>query len=176
MTVQRRNTTVAADKSTPTTGGKVDSFAAKFNKAVKDNPSSGNFENLPVGVWESLASKGGILEKDGKEIAWIDFTVVQEGAPCFEKSGRAFYQLEDETGEVNEIGVAILARALGDMQKLDIEEGLQSKDQLKEILASFEKETVWVTIRVTVKKGYTNIRLEKVMDDQDNRPELDNLP
>jgi len=174
MAVQRRQTQSAAP-ATKQASGKTDAFAAKFNKAVKDNPG-GNFESLPVGVWECLASKGGILEKDGKEIAWIDFTVVQEGASCFEKSGRAFYQLEDEEGNINDIGVAILARALGDMQKLDIDIGLQSKEQLKEILASFEKETVWVTIRVTVKKGYTNIRLEKVMEDQDNKPELDNIP
>lgn len=172
--IKRNNAAATATKPATSGNGARDPFAEKFNKAVKENPT-GNYESLPVGVWEALCSKGGTHEKDGKLSGWLEFTVVQEGASCFGKSGRAFYPLQDEEGEVG-IGAAILARNLGDMSLLDVEEGITSLKQLEGILDGIAADPVWVTIRVQIKKGYTNIRLEKVMADQSGKPELDGIP
>lgn len=166
MAVTRRQTSTTA-ASGQGNGKGVDPFAAHFNKT-----EANAFEQLPIGTWESLATKGGMYEKDGVKSAWIEFTVVQKGV-TYGKTGRAFFTLVDKFGDINDVGVAILKRSLLDMEKID-EDGISSEKHLEEILQSFEKSPVWVDILVTLKKGYTNIRIQKVHEDQSEMPENPN--
>ena len=175
MALQRRNTAANASASvtkTPAKSASADPFAAKFNQAVDANPAP-NFENLPVGAWDALAIAGGFHEKDGKESAWIDYRVCQEGAPCFGQKGRTFFTLLNEDGEMG-IGAAILARNLTDMGVLD--GPITSKKHLETLLEGLATTPVWVEIRVTVKMGYTNIRLQRVHENQQDAPVFDDIP
>lgn len=166
-TIRKNNNSNTTTTSTPTsTGG--DAFAAKFNQSAKENTNG--FEPLPVGAWEALCSAGGTYEKDGKYGAWLEYTITEECAHQGKK-GRSFFGLEDEEGNVS-VGAAILARALSDMGYLDLEVGIKSKKHLESILEGIQKNPCWLVILVAVKKGYTNIKVQKIMENQDDKPEL----
>ncbi len=152
----------------------ADPFAEKFNAAARD-PNAGGFSSLPLGKWEALTLKGGILHKDGKTMGWIEFGISQEEGGHDGKTGRAFYSLLDANEEIQR-GAEFLARNLADMNYVDPEKGITSLDEVESILNSIEEDSRWVIIEVKKSGQYTNIFLSSVMENQDEKPEKDAIP
>ena len=152
-----------------TTGGS--DFENKF-KAVQEANPQGNksFKSLPIGKFEALATEGGKLEKDGRWSAWIDFTLTEGEAEG--QKGRSFFFVENDEGDI-QVGASILHRMLAQMGYVDADEPFHSKDHIEELLAEIAINPCWVVIKVAVKAGYTNIYLDKVMENQDEKPTIE---
>jgi len=165
-TMKSSKSTTQTTKAKPTASNGSSAFADRFKKVKEENPQ-GVFAKLPVGKWEASCSAGGVMEKDGNYLGWIDYTITEsrevEGKDVEGMTGRAFFAIENDEAEI-QVGAAILQRQLADMGYMDREEDFQSKEHIEELLGGIEANPCSVIIKVAAKKGYINIYLDSVVE------------
>ncbi len=128
------------------------------------------FYPLPPGQYEALAYKAEFArwEDSQKEAVWIEFVVVNDGA-LDGKTSRMYYNLVDAEGNASQ-GEEYMVR---DFQILGFDyTQFNSQTEFEEGLSEFfETEAPWVVIDVKKNGKNTNIYLNSIMDDQENKPD-----
>jgi hypothetical protein len=129
---------------------------------------------LPVGQWEALAFNGVCEGGKGKSLlAYVEYVGVHDDEVTG-KTQRAYYTIIDEKGQPSE-GIAYFKRDLLTLgfteEQLEIDED-EVEDELNKLLKKLRKMEPWVTINVKAnsKTGQTNLYLNGIMDDQEDKP------
>lgn len=134
------------------------------------NTGAGGF---PVGTWEALAFNGAAEEKEGKGVnAYIEYVGVHDDDVNGKKQ-RQYFNIKDDAGNWGE-GVGYFKGALVtlgyDEDSLEIDEDDLVED-LNRLLKKLRKMEPWVSLKVKEgKSGYTNVYLNGLMDDQNDKP------
>lgn len=147
--------------------GKGQSLAALYKKA---KPAE-DFVGFPVGNHDALITDAQLEFGDKGTSAYFEYTGV--GDEDIEgKTTRGYYNLLDADGELGG-GFEFFKR---DMGKLGYEDfAPDSDDEIQETLDSISKAQTWVAITVRKRKddpSYTNVFLNGMHDDQNDKPEL----
>lgn len=157
-------------------GGGKKSYASAFNRS-KPKERGGGF---PVGNHEALVNGGECSDTDKGIKVKIQFVGVN-GEEVEGKIQHQFYNLKGENGEWNEDGVGFFKR---DMIEFGFDEDDLTSDASDDeefvefvngLLKRLKKMLPWVAIRVVEQKnkpGFTNIFINGLMEDQDQKPEL----
>lgn len=155
--------------------GKGKSIATTFNAIPR---SEGGGPGLPKGQWEVLITGGDVSETDKGINLYLELTGVND--PDVEGVvGRKYYNLTDDAGNWQEMGVGILKNDLVnlgvDEDSISIEED-SAVDDLKSIVKKLVKKSPWATVKVVdaKKAGYTNTYINGLMENQDEKPENPN--
>lgn len=140
------------------------SFAKLFNEAEPADVISG----FPDGNWEALIIGGEVNEDEEKGTSvYLEFVGVND-EKIEGKTQRTYYQLADAEG-AGLPGLNYFKRDLTMLGYDDVE--IEDVADLQPILDGIAGEEYWVSIQVKSKKGYSNIYLQGLMDDQDDKPE-----
>lgn len=150
------------------------SLKGSFTSKPPADPSGAR---LPVGTFEALIGSGECSTNDKGTSAYLEFTLVNGDSDGM--SGRKFYQLYDENDEPLDLGIGILKRDMIDIgfeddvfDELDDSSIKKLVAGLNDILKRLKKLQPWVGIRTQDKKGYINIYIQQLMEDQDQKPEM----
>lgn len=151
----------------PVKGPAKDAFAQKIAE-TEAGVGSGWVPPHP-GTFNALITEAQ-LEQDGDKLdAYIEFTIVEEDDDeVHGKTARRYYNFVDDAGE-EKGGVPFFK---GDLQMLgiDTDEEITSMEKAAEVLAALVEEQKWVVIDVKKKGKYTNIFLNSVPENQDEKP------
>jgi len=161
------------------------SLASAWKSAERAERSAGG---LPIGNHEAIIVGGEASETD-KGLSMF-FTFAGVGAEAEDKHQRKYYQLFDADGEPLELGIGYLKADLHDigLDDDDINDAVPECDNNEEFIEALNKlakkigkARPWLSIRVVAPKkaGYSNtIYIQGLMEDQDQKPELDedNIP
>lgn len=148
------------------------SFAAAFNK----NTREGGFVTFPEGNWYAYLFEGVKQQKDGQTAAILKFKLVDEDAETAvgKTSNARFIIFKDEIAEENmkfHVGASILGRTLEKLELVDPEVGIESEEQLWEIIEGIgEGAPIPVVIEVTKPGKFTNINVQQLADPADVPP------
>lgn len=153
--------------------GSGKSLASAFNSIPRLEGGGGG---LPIGSWEVLVTDYDVAETDDKGTnAYIEMTGVND-ADVEGTTGRKYYNLIDKDGNLQETGVGIFKNdlvTLGvDEDEIVVEDETFVND-VGAILKKLCKRGPWAAIKVVEAKkaGYTNIYINGLMPDQDEKPE-----
>ena len=152
-------------------GKKVDAFAEQLRKTKA--ASAGGF--LADGDYEGLITEINYKENEEKgDSVGVKYTVVNNSDEDLNgKSAVSFYNVTTPEGEASQ-GLEYLKR---DLISLGIEEddldAVASKEEFIDLLNNLAEEQKWVEFKVTTRKGFSNVFLQSVFEDQDEKPELE---
>lgn len=144
--------------------GRGTSFAKLFNEAEPADVVAG----FPDGNWEALIIGGEVNEDDEKGIScYLEYVGVND-EKVEGKTQRTYFQLADAEGEPQQ-GLNYFKRALSLLGREEVQ--IEDIADLTTIIEDIAADEPWVSIQVKTKKGYSNIYLQGLMDDQDDKPE-----
>lgn len=162
------------EKSSKKSSGGTRSLTSLFKKA-KVAPK--NSFGLPPGNYECLVNGGEADQNDKGISAYLEYVAVNcEDSEIDGRSHRAFYGLVDADGEPQQ-GIEYFKRDLLELGITEEElEGLDDDDDLidaiNKLLRKIAKAQPWVSVQVKQKGDYTNLFLQGVMEDQDQKPDM----
>ncbi len=155
---------VGTKVSTPATQKKVDVFAERVNAAGQKGgyvpPEPGTYNAL---ITEIQATR----DDEGKnEAVFIEVTITDDEAPG--KKARIYFNFTDAEG-IEKSGMPFFNQA---RSMLGWDEDLESWDSMVDKLAEIATQQPWVVIEVKKKGKWTNIFLNSVPENQDEKPAL----
>lgn len=161
--LKKPQTPANAPKPAPSKA-KVDAFAERANAAG----SKGGFIPPEPGVYNALITE--IVpnrDDEGKgESVYIEVTITDDSAPG--KACRIYFNFTDADG--NDLpGYSFFNSA---RSMLGWDEPLESWDSMVEKLAEIAEQQPWVVVEVKKKGKYTNVYLQSVPENQDDKPSL----
>lgn len=157
-----------AGKPTAKSAAQTDPFAAKY--AETEASKSKGFVPPEPGSYNALIVEGQ-YQRDGDETkAYIEVQIVDPDVTSSGKNCRIYWNFTKADGSEG-TGMPYFK---SNMQLLGREDDFLSEDDCAEFLAELAKEQVWVMINVVKKGQYTNIYLDSVPENQDNKPDLIN--
>lgn len=152
---------------TKSTSTSADPFASAFN----DVESNKGFPELPLGEHSAFIYKGSMDSNDN----WNTYVTVQLITENGHK-GSMFFGLEDSDGEIKEVGTGILKDLLETVEKVSPGHKYASREEIEELIESFESDPVFVHISVKAgKKGFQNVRVKKLLNPEDAENSLEDL-
>lgn len=144
-----------------------DPFAAKY--AETDAAKGKGFVPPEPGSYNAIIVEGQ-YQRDGDETkAYLEVQIVDEGVNAG-KNCRIYYNFTDKDGK-EEPGMPYFK---SNMQMLGREDDFLSEDDCAEFLAQLAEQQVWIEINVSKKGQWTNIYLNSVPENQDDKPALIN--
>ena len=168
MPILKKATTTTKPSAAPTKAAapakKVDAFAERANAAGQKGgyvpPEPGTYNAL---ITEIQATR----DDEGKnEAVFIEATITDDEAPG--KKCRIYFNFSDAEGN-EKPGMPFFNQA---RSMLGWDEPLESWDDMVEKLAEIAAQQVWVVIEVKKKGQWTNIFLNSVPENQDEKPAL----
>lgn len=145
--------------------GKGKSFAQLFKET---KPQEGQ-NNPPDGVYQVLWVDGGYLKKQGalSESVFIDMVIVNDELEG--RKVRKFFQIFNDEGEPS-FGLGSLK---ADLETLGLDElEVESVEDLGEQLSQVGADDLWFEVNLkTGKRGYQNVYINKMFEDQDEKPQ-----
>lgn len=151
--------------------GKGHGLGHLFKKAEKVEFAGG----IPLGEHQALVTKIELIETDkGKR---VDIELVGTDEEALGKVSKKIHFLEDENGNPTEKGHSYLK---ADLENLGYDiELVDDDDDFDEMLKSVTKEQPWIDIKVVQRRDkpeYNNIYIQGLCEDQDDKPNLDDIP
>lgn len=144
-------------------------------------PAGPQAKGLPLGNHEAIIYEG-VVEETGKKISAYLSVIGVNSKEAHGHTSRIYFNIRDEKGEWNDQGNAIFKQRLVDIgyteEELELDESNLVED-LQTLLKKLKKKLPWVSIKVVPQKtnpAYTNIFIQGLMDDQENKPEIPELP
>lgn len=166
-----KNTKSQPVKTTTSTKGAqraADPFAAKY--AETEAAKGGGFVPPKPGTYNTILVEGqGVVDGD-KTAAFITVQIVDEDEEDAGKNCRIYWNFTDENGQE----ASGMPYFKSNMQMLGVNKEFQSWDDMCETLAELAKEQPWLIINVVKKGDWTNIYLQSVPENQNEKPDLIN--
>ncbi len=157
--------------------GKGVSLAKLFNKAEKKEGGGGG---IPPGEWDALLVEAGYTVTENGHAAFFQYVGTNsDEEEVFGKSSKKMFFLIDKDGNPNENGWDYFKT---DLVTLGFEEELEDEvdsDEMDRILKKIAKKQPWVELNVVPRKDdprYNNIYVNAMKEDQDDKPDLDDIP
>lgn len=147
-------------------GGGGDAFAKRFNTS----DTKGKFVPPEPGTYNALITEAQTSrEGEGvKETCFFELTITDDLNDMQGKTCRIYFNFSDEEGDEMP-GMPFFKSAL---EMLGSDTELRSWEHLEEIVSTIGATQPWVIIDVKKKGKYTNVFLNSVPENQDNKPSL----
>lgn len=144
-----------------------DAFAQKM--AETEANEGGNWTPPPVGTYSALVTEAqGVVDGD-KTSAYFEVTIVED-EDISGKTCRIYFNFTDENGD--EMGGMPYFKQALTMFGIDPDKEITSWDSACDILANIAQENMWCHISVKKKGKYTNVFIDDVPENQDEKPAL----
>lgn len=168
----------AKDEPEPKQKSAKSSGTRSLMAAFNSRKPAANTMGLPIGSHECLVAGGEAAENDKGTNVYIEYVLVNADDDDMNgKSQRKYFQLVDSDGEGLQ-GADYFKKDLIDLglEEEDFENRPEEEDLidfLNGILKKLGKMQPYVSVKVVEGKGgYTNLYLNGLMEDQDNKPDM----
>ncbi len=151
----------------PSNAPKRDAFAEKL--AQTESSAGGQWTPPPVGTYNALVTEAQGVVDDQKTSAYFEFTIVDH-EELAGKTCRIYFNFTNEDGEEMQ-GMPYFRQAL-EMFGINVDETVMSWDAMCEAIAGVAEQNMWGVISVKKKGKFTNIFLDSVPENQDEKPAL----
>jgi len=144
-----------------------DAFAERM--AATDAAEGGVWTPPPVGTYSALVTEAQGLIDDDKTSAYFEMTIVDNDEVAG-KTCRVYFNFTDENGD-EQGGMPFFKQALT-MFGVDVDTQITSWDATVELMAEIAVQNMWCHISVKRRGKNTNIYIDDVPENQDDKPAL----